>query len=63
MTGKKSTAKLLLKALRAQGVSNARSTRFFQGSTTRWGIAWSHSAAGLNCISDKDKVIVYVPVM
>lgn len=56
MTGKKSTARLLLKHLNSEGIENVRSTRFFQGSTTRWGIAWSYTTAGLNLISDKDKV-------
>lgn len=56
MTGKKSTARLLLKYLRAEGLVNVRSTRFFQGSTTRWGIAWSYTASAVNLITQADKV-------
>lgn len=56
MTGKKSTARLLLRLLGNVGIRNIRSTRFFQGSTTRWGIAWSYSSLGINSISSKDKV-------
>jgi len=47
MVGKKLSLKKLLGLLREAGVQNVRTTQFAQGRTTRWGIAWSFSQAGL----------------
>jgi len=46
MLGKRSSLRHLLRALRSEGVSRIYSTRFIQGSTVRWGIAWTFLAPG-----------------
>lgn len=47
MVGKKSSLRKLLGVLREGGVRNVRTTEFLQGRTTRWGLGWSFTAAGL----------------
>jgi len=47
MVGKKSSLRKVLAVLREAGVRNVRTTEFLQGRTTRWGVGWSFTAAGL----------------
>jgi len=46
LVGKKATLKTMVGRMHAAGVTNIRTTRFFQGYTVRWGLAWSLSADG-----------------
>lgn len=43
MLGHKSSVDKIIKFLMAQGITNFCQTEFFQGHTTRWGIAWTFS--------------------
>ena len=45
MVGKKDTLKKVRALLHARRVPSVRSTRFTQGRTQRWGLAWSFAAA------------------
>ncbi|ELR22561.1 uncharacterized protein ACA1_142640 [Acanthamoeba castellanii str. Neff] len=47
MLGKKSDLNALLKTLAAKGIVNVHTTTFYQGKTTRWGLAWSLTQDGL----------------
>jgi len=47
MLGRKASLKPLLSLLQKRRIVNTRTTEFFQGRTTRWGIAWSFSQDGL----------------
>ncbi|CAM9844695.1 unnamed protein product, partial [Phaeothamnion confervicola] len=47
MIGRKANVRKLLRVLREAGVRNIRTTEFFQGKTTRWGLAWSLTEEGL----------------
>ena len=40
LLGKKASLKALVRLLKAEGISNIRSTSFVQGHTRRWGLAW-----------------------
>ena len=47
MAGKRGTARAIVQHLRTvPGVTAVESTTFFQGSTLRWGVAWSFCAGG-----------------
>lgn len=46
LVGKKATLKTMVGRMHAAGVTNIRTTRFFQGYTVRWGLAWSLTADG-----------------
>lgn len=43
LLGRKINVKKVLKILRSKGITNTRTTTFYQGHTSRWGIAWSFS--------------------
>jgi len=47
MVGKKTSLRKVLAVLREAGVRNVRTTEFLQGRTTRWGVGWNFTAAGL----------------
>jgi hypothetical protein len=47
MLGRKADMKTLLTQLQDNNIVNVRTTEFYQGRTTRWGIAWSFSSDGL----------------
>uniref|UniRef100_A0A1Q3F2P4 U6 small nuclear RNA (adenine-(43)-N(6))-methyltransferase n=1 Tax=Culex tarsalis TaxID=7177 RepID=A0A1Q3F2P4_CULTA len=47
MLGHKRNYDQILRILKGRGVSNLAKTRFCQGNTTRWGVAWSFSSEAL----------------
>ncbi|XP_039439265.1 U6 small nuclear RNA (adenine-(43)-N(6))-methyltransferase [Culex pipiens pallens] len=47
MLGHKRNYDQILRILKGRGVSNFTTTRFCQGNTTRWGVAWSFSSEAL----------------
>ncbi|KAK8810715.1 hypothetical protein WA158_007290 [Blastocystis sp. Blastoise] len=48
LIGKKKTLKTILKYLQTKEIKNICSTTFYQGKTSRWGIAWSFTTLGYN---------------
>mmetsp|Transcript_36146 Transcript_36146/g.60925 ORF Transcript_36146/g.60925 Transcript_36146/m.60925 type:complete len:524 (-) Transcript_36146:83-1654(-) len=46
LVGKKASLTGVLRQMTQLGVHNIRATRFFQGKTVRWGLAWSLSSDG-----------------
>ena len=50
MLGRKASLKDLKAKLLQLGIINVRTTEFFQGRTTRWGIAWSFSEDGFQAL-------------
>ena len=46
MVGKKSSLGVLLRLLKALGITNVRTVRFQQSRTCRWALAWSYTSAG-----------------
>lgn len=63
MMGRKRTLKILLKILRCLGVRNPRSTKFVQGKTMRWGLAWTFLPIAKQSISCADKVFAKIPTV
>ncbi|XP_001660022.2 methyltransferase-like protein 16 homolog [Aedes aegypti] len=47
MIGHKKNFEEILRIMKRRSISNVTTTRFCQGNTTRWGIAWSFSSAAL----------------
>jgi len=56
LIGRKKTLKDVLRTLRTHNVTNIKTTTFYQGVTTRWGIAWSFSQ-DLNSSKQNEKVL------
>ena len=46
LVGKKSSLGAVSRVLEDRGVHNIRTSRFFQGKTIRWGLAWSLTTDG-----------------
>ena len=58
MLGRKASVKVIETELRKNQVVNIRTTEFYQGRTTRWGIAWSFSTDGLQeLVKEKTETI------
>jgi len=55
LIGRKVTLKKVLQILHNHKIKNIRKTSFFQGFTTRWGIAWSFSDIGLSELIDEKR--------
>ena len=56
MLGHKESLRRLLRVLRCLGIRASRSTRFVQGRTMRWGLAWTLREDAGKPIHPTDKV-------
>lgn len=59
MIGRKATLKKIQQKLRDLKIVNVRTTTFYQGTTTRWAIGWSHGRQGMEeSVREKTKAMI-----
>ena len=57
MLGRRRSLKPLLRRLRDDGVQNVRTTRFIQGRTRRWALAWTFSTDGIEKLGSAETCV------
>ena len=57
MLGRRRSLKPLLRQLRNDGVRNVRTTRFIQGRTRRWALAWTFSTDGIEKLGSAETCV------